>query len=57
MVRENIKPNHGITKEHDPRWSSEKYKVIRVEDNSYLLDHPTKLKKDFPTARIVKGLI
>ena len=44
MVRVNIKPKHGKTKGYDPRWSSEKYKVIRVEDNSYLLDHPTKKK-------------
>ena len=42
LVRINIKPKHGITKGHDHGWSSKKYKVIRVEDNSYLLDHPTK---------------
>ena len=44
LVRVNIKPKHGITKGHDPRWSSEKYKVLRVDGNSYLLDHPTRKK-------------
>ena len=44
MVRVNIKPKHGITKGHDPKWSSQKYKVLRVDGNSYLLNHPTKRK-------------
>ena len=49
MVRVNIKPKHGITKEHHPKWSLEKYKVIRVEDNNYLLDHPTKKRFSYGT--------
>ena len=44
LVRVNIKPKHGITKGHDPKWSSEKYKVLRVDGNNYLLNHPTKRK-------------
>ena len=44
MVRVNIKPKHGITKGHDPKWSSDKYKVLRVEGNYYLLNHPTRKK-------------
>ena len=44
LVRINIKPKHGITKGHDPRWSSEKYNVLRVDGNSYLLNHPTRRK-------------
>ena len=42
MVRVNIKPKHGITKNHDPKWSPEKYKVLRVDGNIYLLNHPTR---------------
>ena len=42
MVRVNIKPKHGITKEYHPKWSLEKYKVLRVDGNNYLLNHPTK---------------
>ena len=44
FVRVNIKPKHGITKEHHPKWSSEKYKVLRVDGNNYLLNHPTRRK-------------
>ena len=44
MVRVNIKPKHGITKGHDKKWSSDKYKVLRVDGNNYLLNHPTRRK-------------
>ena len=44
FVRVNIKPKHGITKGHDKEWSSDKYKVIGIEGNQYLINHPTKRK-------------
>ena len=44
MVRVNIKPKHGITKGHDKKWSSDKYKVLRVDGNNYLLNDPTRRK-------------
>ena len=44
MVRVNVKPKSGITKGHHPKWSSEKYKVILIEGNNYLINHITKRK-------------
>ena len=37
MVRVNITPKHGMTKGHDPKWSFEKYSIIRI-------DEPTKIR-------------
>ena len=31
-------------KAHMPNWLSEKYKVIGIDKNSFLLNHPTKRK-------------
>ena len=53
LVRVNLKPKHGITKEHHPKWSLEKYKVLRIEGNNYLLNHPTK-RKVFLRHEIIK---
>lgn len=44
MVRINRKPKSGITKGYHPKWSAEKYKVIRIEGNDYLINHLTKHK-------------
>ena len=43
MVRIMIKTNQ-LDKAHMPNWSSEKYKVIGIDNNSFLLNHPTKRK-------------
>ena len=42
MVRIMIK--NKFDKAHMPSWSSDKYKVIRIDTNNFLLDHPTKRK-------------
>ena len=38
MVRVHIKPKIG-TKAHEPKWSSTRHKVIRIDGNSYLIDY------------------
>ena len=43
MVRVHIKPKTG-TKAHEPKWSSTRHKVIRIDGNSYLIDHLPKKK-------------
>ena len=40
MVRIMIK--HNKFKAHMPNWSSEKYKIIGIDNNNFLLNHPTK---------------
>lgn len=42
LVCMNITPKPGITKGHGARWSSEKYKVLRIDGNNDLLNHLTK---------------
>ena len=36
--------NNKFDKAHMPNWSSEKYKVIGIGNNNFLLNHPTKRK-------------
>ena len=43
MVRVHIKPKIG-TKAHEPKWSSTRHKVIRIDGNSYLIDYLPKKK-------------
>ena len=43
MVRVHIKPKTG-TKAHEPKWSSTRHKVIRIDGNSYLIDYLPKKK-------------
>ena len=43
MVRVQIKPKIG-TKAHEPKWSSTRHKVIRIDGNSYLIDYLPKKK-------------
>jgi hypothetical protein len=43
MVRVHIKPKLG-TKAHEPKWSSTRHKVIRIDGNSYLIDYLPKKK-------------
>ena len=43
MVRVHIKPKIG-TKAHEPKWTSTRHKVIRIDGNSYLVDYMTKKK-------------
>ena len=43
MVRIMIKKKR-FDKAHMPNWSSEKYKVIGIDNNNFLLNHPTKRK-------------
>ena len=45
MVRVHTKPRIG-TKAHEPKWSSTRHKVIRIDGNSYLIDYMPK-KKSF----------
>ena len=42
MVRIMVK--NKFDKAHMPNWSSEKYKVIGIDNNNFLLNHPTKRK-------------
>lgn len=44
MVRVNITPKHGMTKGHDPKWSFEKYSIIRIDEHIHWIDHPTKIR-------------
>ena len=41
MVRIMIK-NNKFDKAHMPNWSSDKYKVIGIDNNNFLLNHSTK---------------
>ena len=41
MVRIMIKHNK-FDKAHEPNWSSETYKVIGIDNNNFMLGHPTK---------------
>ena len=43
MVRVHIKPKI-CAKAHDPKWSSTRHKVIRIDGNSYLIDYLPKKK-------------
>ena len=43
MVRIMINTNK-FDKSHMPNWSLEKYKVLGVDNNNFLLNHPTKRK-------------
>ena len=43
MVRIIIKRNK-FDKAHMPNWSSDKYKVIGIDKDNFLLNHPTKRK-------------
>ena len=43
MVRVHIKPKIG-TKAHEPKWSSTRHKVIRIDGNKYLIDYLPKKK-------------
>ena len=43
MVRIMIKKNK-FDKAHMPNWSSEKYKVLGIDENNFILNHPTKRK-------------
>ena len=43
MVSVQIKPKIG-TKAHEPKWSSTRHKVIRIDGNSYLIDYLPKKK-------------
>ena len=43
MVRVHVKPKLG-TKGHEPKWSSTRHKVIRIDGNKYLIDHMPKIK-------------
>ena len=43
MVRTMIKTNK-FDKSHMANWSSEKYKVIGIDNNNFLLGHPNKRK-------------
>ena len=43
MVRVHIKPKIG-TKAHEPKWSSTRHKVIRIDGNKYLIDYMPKKK-------------
>ena len=43
MVRVHIKPKIG-TKAHEPKWSSTRHKVIRIDGNSYLINYLPKKK-------------
>ena len=43
VVRVHIKPKIG-TKAHEPKWSSTRHKVIRIDGNSYLIDYLPKKK-------------
>ena len=43
MVRVMVKKTK-LDKGYSPNWSSTKYKVIRIDNNRFLLDHPTKRK-------------
>ena len=40
MVRIMVKKNK-FDKAHMPNWSLEKYKVIGIDNNNFLLNHPT----------------
>ena len=46
MVRVHIKPKIG-TKAHEPKWSSTRHKVIRIDGNSYLIDYLPKRNYSF----------
>ena len=39
-----ILKNNKFDKAHMPNWSSEKYKVLGIGKNNFLLSHPTKRK-------------
>ena len=43
MVRIMTKKNK-FDKAHVPNWSLEKYKVLGIDSNNFLLNHPTKRK-------------
>ena len=43
MARVHIKPKIG-TKAHEPKWSSTRHKVIRIDGNKYLIDYLPKKK-------------
>ena len=43
MVRVHIKPKTG-TKAHEPKWSSTRHKVIKIDGNKYLIDYVPKKK-------------
>ena len=43
MVRILIKDNK-FDKAHMPNWSSEKYKVLGIDERNLILNHPTKRK-------------
>ena len=43
MVRVHLKPKLG-TKAHEPKWSSTRHKVIRIDGNKYLIDYMPKKK-------------
>ena len=43
MVRIMIKKDK-LDKSHMPNWSTERYKVIGIDNNNFLLNHPTKQK-------------
>ena len=43
MVRIMIK-NIKFDKAHMPNWSLDKYKVLGIDNNTFLLNHPTKRK-------------
>ena len=54
MARGDIQVKHGIIKGHDLKWSSEKYKIIRMNGNASLLDYPTR-KKVLISHELLKG--
>ena len=43
MVRIMVK-HDKFDKAHMPNWPSEKYKVIGIDNNNFMLNHPTKRK-------------
>ena len=44
MVRIMINKENKFDKGHMPSWTSETYKVIGIDTNNFILDHPTKRK-------------
>merc|ERR1711966_309926 len=55
MVRVQIKPKI-CTKAHEPKWSSTRHKVIRIDGNSYLIDYLPK-KEIISSPRAVESVM